>query len=217
MVHLCQDRTLGVQQMGMKCLFIWALSSNHYIPLFYALIFYYCFQFLCPPQTASSHHLSSHVSISKIYFDDHLDENSFSFLIWNQQTYLYPFILSRGCCSLFKFSNILDWTIWSCQYITTFVLHKWQFYMCELNSLEFMILQLCSQLSPPPNFTISTSSLVAQMVKNLPVIQETCIWFLCLEDPLEKRMATHSSILAWKIAWTEEPGVIPKSWMWLSN
>ena len=44
------------------------------------------------------------------------------------------------------------------------------------------------------------------MVKNLPVIQETQILPLGQEDPLEKGMAVHSSILAWKIPWTEEPG-----------
>ena len=47
---------------------------------------------------------------------------------------------------------------------------------------------------------------IAQMVKNLPVVQETRVQFLGQEDPLEKEMATHSSILAWRIPWTEEPG-----------
>ena len=50
------------------------------------------------------------------------------------------------------------------------------------------------------------ASLVAQTVKNLPTIQETWVPSLGREDPLEKGMATHSSILAWKIPWTEEPG-----------
>ena len=50
------------------------------------------------------------------------------------------------------------------------------------------------------------ASLVAQLVKNLPAVQETQVWFLGGEDPLEKEMATHSSILAWRIPWTEEPG-----------
>ena len=50
------------------------------------------------------------------------------------------------------------------------------------------------------------ASLVAQLVKNLPVVQETRVRSLGWEDPLEKEMATHSSILAWKISWTEEPG-----------
>ena len=50
------------------------------------------------------------------------------------------------------------------------------------------------------------SSLVAQIVKNMPVMQETWIWSLGQEDPLKKGMATHSSILAWRVSWTEEPG-----------
>ena len=66
------------------------------------------------------------------------------------------------------------------------------------------------------------ASLLAQMVKKL---QETQVWSLGWEDPLEKRMATHSSILAWKIPWTEKPGGlqrtivhgVTKSWMQLSD
>ena len=50
------------------------------------------------------------------------------------------------------------------------------------------------------------ASLVAQKVKNLPVMQKTWIQPLALEDSLEKRMATYSSILAWRIPWTVEPG-----------
>ena len=50
------------------------------------------------------------------------------------------------------------------------------------------------------------SSLIAQSVKNLPARQETWVRFLGLEDPLKKEMETHSSILAWRIPWTEEPG-----------
>ena len=49
-------------------------------------------------------------------------------------------------------------------------------------------------------------SLMAQMVKNLPAMQETWVRSLGQEDSLEKEMATHSSILVWKIPWTEEPG-----------
>ena len=48
--------------------------------------------------------------------------------------------------------------------------------------------------------------MAAQTVKNLPVIQETGVQALGQEDPLEKEMATHSSILAWRTPWTEEPG-----------
>ena len=47
---------------------------------------------------------------------------------------------------------------------------------------------------------------MAQMVKNLPAVQETPVQSLAWEDPLEKGMATHASILVWRIPWTEEPG-----------
>ena len=47
---------------------------------------------------------------------------------------------------------------------------------------------------------------IAQMVKNLPAMQEAWVQSLDQEDPLEKEMATHSSILAWRNPWTEEPG-----------
>ena len=50
------------------------------------------------------------------------------------------------------------------------------------------------------------ASLVAQMVKSLPAMQETWVRSLIWEDPLEKGMATHSSILAWEIPWREKPG-----------
>ena len=47
---------------------------------------------------------------------------------------------------------------------------------------------------------------VAQMIKNLPAMSETQVRSLGWEEPLEKGMATHSSILAWRIAWTKKPG-----------
>ena len=50
------------------------------------------------------------------------------------------------------------------------------------------------------------ASQTAQMVRNLPAIHETQVRSLGHEDPLEKGMANHSSILAWRISWTEEPG-----------
>ena len=65
-------------------------------------------------------------------------------------------------------------------------------------------------ISYPPQY--SWTSRVAHMVKNLPAMQET--WVRCLgqEDPLEEGMATHSSILAWRIPWTEEPGGLQSIW-----
>ena len=53
---------------------------------------------------------------------------------------------------------------------------------------------------------ISRAPLVALMVKSLPTMQETWVQSLGWEDPVEKIMATHSNILAWRIPWTEEPG-----------
>ena len=67
----------------------------------------------------------------------------------------------------------------------------------------------------------SCVSLVAQMVKNPPTMQETWVWSLAWEDPLEEGMTTHSSILAWKSPWTEEPGRLQsmgsQSQKWLST
>ena len=59
---------------------------------------------------------------------------------------------------------------------------------------------------PVPEQRASLASLVAHMVKSLPAVWETRVRFLGWEDALEKEMATHSSILAWEIPWTEEPG-----------
>ena len=75
------------------------------------------------------------------------------------------------------------------------------------------VLQADSSLTEPPGKPKYTRiiykvqvSLLAQMVKNLPAMQETWVQSLGQEDLLEKRMATHSSILTWRIPWTEEPG-----------
>ena len=61
----------------------------------------------------------------------------------------------------------------------------------------------CILATTPPG----RASLVAQIVKNLPATQETWVWSLGQADPLEKETATYSSILAWRIPWTEEPGL----------
>ena len=55
-------------------------------------------------------------------------------------------------------------------------------------------------------------SLVAQIEKNLPAMQETQVQPLGQEDPLEEEMVTHSGILAWKIPWTEKPGRLQFTW-----
>ena len=55
-------------------------------------------------------------------------------------------------------------------------------------------------------YSILEASLVAQLVKKLPAMQEISVQFLGQKDPPEKEMETHSSILAWRIQWSEEPG-----------
>ena len=59
---------------------------------------------------------------------------------------------------------------------------------------------------------MNKTSLVAQMVKNLRAMQYTQVRSLGKEDPLEKEITTHSSILAWEIPWTEEPGGLLSLW-----
>ena len=90
--------------------------------------------------------------------------------------------------------------------------------MAPLSSLEFSsacLLKVKAKVStvvheaprilPLPN-TVTWASLVAQVVQNLPAMQETWVQALGRKDPLEKGMATHSSTLAWRILWTKEPG-----------
>ena len=61
----------------------------------------------------------------------------------------------------------------------------------------------------------SWSSLMSQLVENLPTMQETCVQFLGWEDHLEDEMATHSSILAWEILWTKELGWLQFKVLWI--
>ena len=69
-----------------------------------------------------------------------------------------------------------------------------------------MIITTVLSFSICAGIIIPGASLVAQTVKHLPAMQETWVRVLGPEDPLEKEMATHSSTLAWKIPWMEEPG-----------
>ena len=71
----------------------------------------------------------------------------------------------------------------------------------DFNGISLFCLQ-CS----PSHDSPYTFSLIAQLVKNLLAMQETLVRFLGQEDPLEKEMSTHSSILAWRTPWTKEPG-----------
>ena len=67
--------------------------------------------------------------------------------------------------------------------------------------LDFILCKLCLW-----------ASLVDQLIKNLPARQEIRVQSLGWEDPLEKEMATHSSVFAWRIPWTEEPGRLHSPW-----
>ena len=71
--------------------------------------------------------------------------------------------------------------------------------------MEFTDCKNHTDLMKAPNL-VRAASLGAQTVKNLPAMRETWVPSLVWEDSLERGMATHSSILAWRIPWTEEPG-----------
>ena len=79
-------------------------------------------------------------------------------------------------------------------------------------SLEFWLTRTLGAHKMVPScelnirYFFTRTSLVAQTVKSLPAIQETWVWSLGWKDPLEKEMSIYSSILAWRIPWTEEPG-----------
>ena len=75
-----------------------------------------------------------------------------------------------------------------------------------IGMVTFFILSKKIKVSEEFYFKEYLGSLVAQRLKRLPARQETLVRSLGPEDPLEKEMATHSSILAWKIPWTEKPG-----------
>ena len=84
-------------------------------------------------------------------------------------------------------------------YNTYVFIHTYNMYMCT-----YVYVHMCMYLYV--HLYVFIYFPVAQTVKNLPAMQETWVQFLGQEDPLEKGMAIHSSILAWKIPWTEEPG-----------
>ena len=72
-------------------------------------------------------------------------------------------------------------------------------------NLPWMVIIILKYINVSNQYVIHLK-IIAQLVKNLPTMQETWVQSLGQEDPLEEGMATHSSILAWRIPWTEEPG-----------
>ena len=84
------------------------------------------------------------------------------------------------------------------------------------------VFMLCRKCQTVFQSVCTILHVVAQLVKNPLAMQETWVWSLGWEDPLEKEIATHSSIVAWEIPWTEEPGGLqsmasPKSPTWLCD
>ena len=137
------------------------------------------------------------------------------FLKWN--TWVYYFDLSFLCC----------WGLCLPSSLKTFQQRASFGYMSD--SKRFIWIQLRRWKSSItlseqicPGFPYTGASQVAQSVKNLPVFQKTWVRSLGQEDPLEKGMATHSSVLAWRIPCTEEPGGlqsmgVTKSWTRLNE
>ena len=102
---------------------------------------------------------------------------------------------------VFKGIFILFSTIVAPFYIPTNSAQGFQFLCILANTYDFYFPFLFFLI-----VVILNKSLVAQMVRNLPAMQETWVGSLGQEDPLEEEMAIHSSILAWRIPWTKEPG-----------
>ena len=104
--------------------------------------------------------------------------------------------------------EIFSWTLCCCKYD----LQTSSFSITEAGSkfrISGLTLNLQSQicvLTRPPHTHTRWASLVARMVKNLSAMQETRVWSLGREDLMEKGMTTQSTILAWRIPWTDEPG-----------
>ena len=105
----------------------------------------------------------------------------------SHEFYKYYFFLIRTLLFLNFYLFIIFWRLFTLQYCIGFAIHWHDSFKVDIT-------------------IYSWTSLVAQMVKCLPTMWEIWVQSLCQEDPLEKEMATHSRILAWKIPWMEEPG-----------
>ena len=102
--------------------------------------------------------------------------------------------LSSGFCLWYFSGRILEWAAVSSS--------RGSFWSGDRTSVLCVFCTADEFLSHPCYAT----GAVAQMVKRLPAVRESRVWSLGWEDLLEKEMATHSSMLAWRIPWTEEPG-----------
>ena len=130
--------------------------------------------------------------------------------ILENQILLAELTLTRTCISIQHFLSVVD-LIKPWDFIRPVTMYKPSaFSLLQVSSYP---LHCFSPLSASKVENISLHVLyylnipcVVQLVKNLPAMQETLVWFLGWENPFEKEMATHSSILAWRIPWTEGPG-----------
>ena len=112
--------------------------------------------------------------------------------------------------SMATHSSILAWRIsWTAKPggLQSIGLQRGRHDWCDLARTKFReyscTFSVNTNLPNIDSISLQLCTLMVQMVKNLPAMQETQIWSLGLEDSLEKRMATHSSALAWRIQWTD--------------
>ena len=119
---------------------------------------------------------------------------------------LYYLEGSTCFCGIRQYSSLLT-LLWI---FSSFFFLLWLFFNWRKIALCCCVDFCCTTMQINQNYAYITSlfsaSLVAQTVKNLPAMQKTWVWSLSQEDLLEKELPTHSSILAQRIPWTEEPG-----------
>ena len=119
--------------------------------------------------------------------------------LWCRGRFWLVLLVSDALVCMMRFPNHLVTGVFRWSALLSFLLlsqyWKVKFWTINLRCIKQDWIHLCLR-----------SSLVAQMVKRLSIMRETWVWSLGREDPLEKEMAIHSSTIAWKIPWTEEPG-----------
>ena len=107
-------------------------------------------------------------------------------------------VCMRGCVQVCVPSCVC-----TCRHADVYMCTHWCICVCAFMNVSICLYYACFYLS------ICWASVIAQAVKNLSAVQETWVRSLSREDPLEKEMTTHSSVLAWRIPWMEEPGGLP--------
>ena len=138
------------------------------------------------------------VNVGREWWEGHFEESTVL-------THLKIIPWKRSVSGLVVFEEIL---MFSFVLVCFFNWKKMILYYSSVLSPILWHIYFLKMLLTEVQLNISRASLVAQMVKNLPAMQETKVWSLDQEDVMEKGMATHSSILAWWIPWTEEPGLL---------